>query len=79
MQLHQFIEQAKGTEWIVEHLIPFSQKCLVAGAPGSLKSWFLQALALSVASGRDFLGHFSVSRHGPVLYIDQDSPEGEFV
>ncbi len=41
----------------------------LAGEEKTLKSYFLCALAVAVAAGVSFLGHFPVDRQGPVLLI----------
>ena len=60
-------------EWLVEDVLAKNSICVIAGDGGHGKSWLSLALALSVASGRDWLGHFKVKR-GPVVYIDQEKP-----
>lgn len=42
---------------------------VVAGAPKIGKTFWLMQLALSVATGERFLGHFPIARPGKVLYI----------
>ena len=44
----------------------------IAGQPKSFKSWAALDMALSVASGQPFLGHFAVEEPGPVLYIQEE-------
>ena len=36
---------------------------------------FLGLYSLAVTSGEDFLGHFPVRKSGPVLFVDQDTPQ----
>ncbi len=60
------------TEWLVESLIPLDALVAISGMPGSYKSWIVEHLALSVATGTTFLGKFS-SMEGAVLIIDQEN------
>lgn len=46
----------------------------IAGEPKTYKSWVAFDLALSVASGRDFLNYFRVDRPGPVFYVQEEDP-----
>lgn len=46
----------------------------IAGEPKCYKSWVALDMALSVATGADFLGYFRVNQPGPVLYIQEEDP-----
>lgn len=61
--------------WTVDQI--WLDKCvgMIVGAPKMGKSWLGLDLALSIASGRDFLGTFKVSNPGPVVYIVGEDPE----
>ena len=48
--------RCSNTEMIVDGLIP-TGLTIVAGAPKSCKSWLMLSLALSVSTGKPFLGH----------------------
>ena len=74
MRFDEFAELVEDTEWVVEGLLPYRQKGLIVGRPGSGKSWFLERLALDVASDQAFLGRYEIEKPGPVLLVDQDSP-----
>jgi hypothetical protein len=58
--------------WLVEEWIPLTSVSFVTAPPGSFKTWFLYDLAVSIASGLPFLGHFSVFDPGPVLVVQQE-------
>ena len=74
MQVDEFLTSTDSTTWIIEGLLPHTHRCLLVGWAGSGKSWLMEDLALSVASGADFLGHYPVVTPGPVLLVDQDTP-----
>ena len=54
-------------KWVIRDLLPEGLTVL-AGAPKVGKSWLAQSLSLSVASGKDALGHFP-SNQGQVLHL----------
>lgn len=60
------------TEWIVEGLLPRGSVTLIAGEPGSYKSWLSLSLLRSVATGQKFLDRACVSTS--VLYLDRENP-----
>lgn len=63
---------AKATEevpCIVQGLWPEGAIGFIASPPKKGKTWLALALALSVASGRDYLNAFPVATPRPVLYI----------
>lgn len=62
-------------QWLVEGLIADESVGFIAGEPKSFKTWFGLDLALSIATGADFLEHFRVLNPGPVLYLQaEDGP-----
>ena len=76
-KLSDILGQPPKMEWVVRGLIPEGHTILVAGEPGAGKSWFVEALALSVASGEPFLRVFPVLKSSVIL-IDEDTPEIDF-
>ena len=68
------LERRKPREQIVDPILLAATICLVYAPPESFKSFFILALALSVASGRPFAG-FSV-RGGPVVYVAAEGGDG---
>lgn len=54
---------------IVDRLLPSKAMAFIAGEPGVGKSWLLWDLALSVTSGRPFMGQYPVVTRGAVLVI----------
>jgi hypothetical protein len=59
-------------EFIIEGWLPEKTCGLVISPPGSYKTWVVTALAISVASGHKFLGHFDVNTCGPVIVVQQE-------
>lgn len=78
VQIKRFSElqtmETPPTEWVIEGLIPAKSRNLLAAKPKAGKSWLALDMALSVASGGDFLG--KKTQQGDVLYLsleDNDS------
>ena len=60
-------------DWVVGGLqVAAGRPNMVVGRSASAKTLFVQSMALSVATGRLFLGQFSTGRGGPVAHIDMD-------
>lgn len=62
--------------WLVSQIWGRAAHGIWAGDFKSYKSTLLMDLAVSVASGRPFLGSFVVQRTGPVLYIQEENSHG---
>lgn len=67
-------EGIQPPEWLVEGTLTQGAVGFVAGQPKSFKSWAGLDLAISVATGSDFLNYFKVQNPGPVLYIQEEDP-----
>lgn len=63
--------------WLVRDWLPDKTVGMAIAPPGSYKTWLLQDLAVSVASGLPFLGKFPVERPGPVLFMQQEDWHGQ--
>lgn len=63
--------------WLVRDWLPAQTVGMVVAPPGSYKTWLLQDLAVSVATGAPFLGRFPVERQGPVLFMQQEDWHGQ--
>jgi predicted ATP-dependent serine protease len=63
---------ASTIEWIVEGLIPQGSITLVAGEPGSYKSWLGLSLLRAVSTGGRFLNR--TCKASNVLYLDRENP-----
>lgn len=71
-RLAAFLKDVKPPTWLVEGIATDGSVGFVAGQPKSFKSWFALDLAISVATGSDFLDYFRVIKPGPVLYIQEE-------
>lgn len=61
--------------WLIEGFWTRRSHGIVAGEPKSFKSTLVLDLALSVASGKPFLGMFPVKEKGPVLFIQNENAD----
>lgn len=61
--------------WMVKDWWTRGSRGMIAGEPKSFKSFLSQDLAMSVASGKPFLGKFPVVTSGPVLIIQAENAE----
>lgn len=68
---------AEPVKWLVKDWLPEQTVGMVVAPPGSYKTWLLQDLAVSVASGMPFLGQFPVVKKGPVLFMQQEDWHGQ--
>jgi hypothetical protein len=75
MRLKEFAKVSHQKGWLVKDLLPQGHSILGVGLPGTLKSWFVDGLAVHIAGGKDFLG--LPVNHGPVILIDEDTPSDE--
>ena len=73
-RLGVLLRNIKRPVWLVESILTEGACGFIAGEPKTWKSWIGYDLALSVATGADFLGHFPVRNPGPVLYIQEEDP-----
>jgi hypothetical protein len=67
-----FTLNAPATEWLVEGILPRASVTLLAGEPGSYKTWLALALLRGVTSGGSFLGRKCAQ--ASVLYLDRENP-----
>jgi RecA-family ATPase len=59
-------------EWIAEGIIPRDSVTLIAGEPGSYKSWLALSLLRAVSTGGRFLDR--ECKAADVLYLDRENP-----
>lgn len=64
-----------ASEWAVERIWENKGWGFIAGEPKTYKSTFACDLAVSMATGTDFLGHFPVAKRGPVLIVQEENTE----
>lgn len=72
VNLFELVKDIKPPKWLVRDVLTQGAVGFIAGQPKSFKSWTALDLALSVASGQPFLGHFPVEEPGPSLYIQEE-------
>ena len=60
--------------WTIKEWLPQSTCGIVVAPPGNFKTWLLLDLAVSIATGKPFLGEYPVEDTGPVLIIQQEDP-----
>lgn len=73
-RLGSLLKNIKKPKYLVQGVLTEGACGFIAGEPKSYKSWVGLDLALSVATGADFLGYFRVQNPGPVLYIQEEDP-----
>jgi hypothetical protein len=61
--------------WIIDGLLVERERCIVFGEAGSQKSWLLIDMAISIAAGEAWLGHFKIPKARRVLYVDEEQSE----
>jgi RecA-family ATPase len=75
INIFEFVRNIKAPQWLIRDVLTQGAVGFIAGQPKLYKSWCALDMALSVASGQPFLGHFHIERPGPTLYIqEEDSP-----
>lgn len=60
--------------WLTEETLGFIQ-----APPGSYKTWFVDAMHDSLATGNPFLGHFEVFKTGPSIKINLEDHPRQFL
>ena len=70
--LFLLVKDLPTPQWLVRDVLTAGAVGFIAGQPKSFKSWAALDLALSVASGQPFLGHFAIENPGPVLYVQEE-------
>lgn len=70
--LFELVKNLKPPTWLIRDILTAGAVGFIAGQPKSFKSWAGLDMALSVASGQPFLGHFSIEQPGAVLYIQEE-------
>jgi hypothetical protein len=67
--------EVPASEWCVEGVWEHNGWGFIAGEPKTYKSTFASDLAISLATGTPFLGHFDVPKPGPVLIVQEENTE----
>lgn len=68
------LKNVKVPKYIIKDVLSEGACGFIAAEPKTYKSWIGLDMAMSVATGADFLGHFRVIEPGPVLYIQEEDP-----
>lgn len=73
-QIDDLLQGVKPPKWLIQNIWAQGSCGFIAGQPKSYKSWTALDMVLSIATGTDFLGKYTVARPGPVLYIQEEDP-----
>lgn len=73
-RLGYLLKNIKKPKYLIQGVLTEGACGFIAGEPKCYKSWVGLDMALSVATGADFLGHFRIQDPGPVLYIQEEDP-----
>lgn len=68
------LKNIKRPVWLIDGVVTEGSCGFIAGEPKTWKSWLGYDMALSIATGADFMGYFPVRNPGPVLYIQEEDP-----
>lgn len=63
---------AKEQTWLIPGWLPTATCGIVGAPPETFKTWFMLDLALSLTSGKPFLGRWPVKKTGRVLIVQQE-------
>lgn len=73
-RLGEMLRNIKRPVWLIDGVVTEGSCGFIAGEPKTWKSWLGYDMALSIATGADFMGYFPVRNPGPVLYIQEEDP-----
>jgi len=71
----QLVEDAGSVEWHIDGVLPKGGAMLVTGEAGIGKSWLLLSIALSLDTGREWLGRLDTIRSSVLLIDEENSRE----
>lgn len=74
LSIAEFLRHIKPPVWLIKDIWTRGSCGFIAGEPKTWKSWMALDMALSLATGSDFLGTFPIVQPGPVLYIQEEDP-----
>jgi len=75
MTASAFAQKDFHREWLIENVLLSGQPGVIGGPPKCLKTGILLDMAISIATGEDFLGHFKVAQKRRVAVISGESGE----
>lgn len=67
------IKSHGGSGWLVKGFWPKGSQGIVSGMPKTFKSTLVHDFAISVATGKPFLGRFPVVSSGPVVIVQNEN------
>ncbi len=59
-------------QWDIEGLFEHGTPNMLSAAPNNFKTWLVDAIAISVASGEKLFGHFSTLQQGVLIVSEED-------
>lgn len=71
---NDFLTIPTKLQWLVEDSWVDGSVGFISGRSKSYKTWIALDLALSIVSGKPFLGNFTVGRTGPVILVQEEDP-----
>ena len=63
--------------WDIDEWLPSETIAFMVSPPGTYKTWLLLDLAVSIAGGVPFLGHYPVNNQGSVVIVQQEDFHGQ--
>jgi hypothetical protein len=79
LNMTQFLElESEGEDWLVNRVWPESAIGFIVGPPKSFKSFFALEMAFALATGKPFLGEFTIPSPRSVLLIQEESGRKAF-
>jgi hypothetical protein len=70
--------EAEAEHWVMEPIIPVGGICNLYSRPKTGKSFAAIGISIAVSSGLPEWNGFPIRLHGPVAYIQVDTPRGEW-
>lgn len=71
---NDFLAVPTKLKWLVEDSWVDQSVGFISGRSKSYKTWIALDLALSIVSGKPFMGSFGVARTGPVILVQEEDP-----
>lgn len=73
------LSEVAPPQWILEDILPAGGMCNLYGSPKAGKSFLALGIAEAVSTGRREVLGIPVKMHGPVCYLQIDTPRGEWL
>lgn len=65
-----------NVDWFVENWIPKGAIQMIVAPPGAGKTWIVMDAAVSIASGKPFMGHLEIKEQAPTILVNQEDATG---